>query len=253
MRVGLKRSGLALAFRVAQTGGLLFAALSVALSLGGLAARAAGAEPASGGVTREELEAWLAKDPEEAEMGPDRQELEAPSVAPHRTGVVIEGSAGALGHIGDMQAVSPVAPWFRFQVGYELFDALMILAQADLALANTRLARRPPDSRTYGLFGAGIGARATWRPIAVLGLYLQGEGGVASVTEDVLASYGYSEADRIRPYVGGSVGLEWLQVSPHYGLGLYGGVRDYIQTFERIHGERPPLAWVSGLTIRYCL
>ena len=92
-----------------------------------------------------------------------------------------------------------------------------------------------------------------WQPLAQIGFYLQGDGGLSSVTEDVLATYGYPDADRLRPYVGGTLGIEWFQISPHYGLALYGGVRDYFQNFERTNGEKPPLAWISGLAIRYAL
>lgn len=241
---------------MAQRGGFSVCTLWIALLSQSLALEVAASEPpqtAPGAVTREELEAWLAKDPAQTDVDPDRAELEEPLVEPRRRGLVIEGSAGALGHLGDMRHVSPIAPWLRLQVGYEPFDWLMVLGQGDLALANTSLARRPPDTRSYGLFGFGLGARLTWRPAEVIGLYLQGEAGIASVTADVLATYGYFDADRIRPYLGGTAGIEWLQVSPHYGLALYGGVRDYVQSFERSYGERPPLAWISGLSIRYSL
>jgi hypothetical protein len=53
--------------------------------------------------------------------------------------------------------------------------------------------------------------------------------------------------------VGAGLGIEWFQVSPHYALSVYGGARDYLQNFERVNGTKPPLAWLSGLAIRYTL
>ena len=85
------------------------------------------------------------------------------------------------------------------------------------------------------------------------GIYLQGEGGLASVNEDVLSTYGYRDAAQLRPYVGGNLGLEWFQINPHYALAAYGGVRDYLQNFERTYGANPPIAWVSGLAKMSCV
>jgi len=211
------------------------------------------AEAERGEITQGELESWLASDPAEADVGPANAELEPAPQPPRRHGLVVEGAVGALGHLGDMRNISPVAPWFRLQVGYELFDWLMVLGQGDVALATTSFASRPPETRSYGLFGFGLGARVAWQPWSSVGFYLQGDGGLSSVTEDVLATYGYPDADHFRPYVSGVLGVEWFQISPHYALAVHGGVRDYFQNFERTNGEKPPLVWVSGLAIRYAL
>ena len=204
-------------------------------------------------MTESALESWLAADPAQADAKPVGAELEAPPPPPRRHGLVIEGSVGALGHLGDMKHVSPVSPWFRLQVGYELFDWLLLSGQGDVALSNTGFAHSPPDQRSYALFGFGVGARVAWQPWSALGFYLQGDGGLSSISEDVLSSYGYRDAAELRPYVGGTLGVEWFQINPHYGLAAYGGVRDYVQNFERTNGAQPPIAWVSGLAIRYTL
>jgi hypothetical protein len=214
---------------------------------------AAAEEAAKQPLTDASLEAWLAKDPGDADTKADRAELEAPPLPPRHHGVVIEGSVGALGQLGDMKHVSPAAPWFRLQAGYEIFDWLMAFGQGDVALANTSYAHRPPDKRSYALFGFGTGARASWQPLSALGFYLQGEAGLGSVDQDVLSSYGYRYAAQLRPYFGGTLGVEWFQINPHYGLALYGGARDYVQTFVRTHGSNPPIVWVSGLALRYTL
>jgi hypothetical protein len=204
-------------------------------------------------LTQTELDSWLDAEPVAADTGVSHAELDAPLPAPRARGLVVEGSVGALGHLGDMQNVSPVSPWFRLQLGYELFDWLMLFGEGDVALSNTSFAQRPPEKRSYALFGGGLGARLAWQPLDAIGLYLQGDAGLSSVDQDVLATYGYSDADRLRPYVGAGLGVEWFQVSPHYALSVYGGARDYLQNFERVNGTRPPLAWLSGLAIRYTL
>jgi hypothetical protein len=228
-----------------------WAALLLGALLLGAPLAASAAEPEQQGASEASLEAWLAKDPAEADTKPVTAELEEPPPPPRRHGVVIEGSVGALGHLGDMKHVSPAAPWFRLQVGYEIFDWLLAFGQGDVALASTAYAHRPPDKRAYALFGFGVGARASWQPLAALGFYLQGEGGLGSVNEDVLSSYGYLYAAQLRPYFGGTLGAEWFQINPHYALSVYGGARDYVQSFERTYGSNPPIVWVSGLALRY--
>jgi len=198
------------------------------------------------------LDAWLSREPETpgADAGRDP---DAPEPPPRQHGVVFEGSVGALGHLGNMRDVSPVSPWFRLQVGYELFDWLMVFGQGDIALSSTSLASRPPAARAYALFGAGGGARLTWSAFRSVSVYVQGEAGVSSVTEDVLSTYGYPDADRIRPFAGGALGVEWYQLSPHYALSVSGGARDYFENFDRINGSRPPWVWFSSVAIRYAL
>lgn len=199
----------------------------------------------------ENLDAWLSQEPEQSDASASDEDLAPLEPPPRHHGVVIEGSAGALGHLGNMRDVSPVAPWFRLQLGYELFDWLMLFGQGDVAFSSTSFAQRPPAKRSYALFGFGAGARLSWQAFSAVGFYLQGEGGFASVNEDVLATYGYPEADRLRLFVGGSLGVDWFQLSPHYALSVGGGARDYFQNFERVYGTRPPLAWFGSVAIRY--
>ena len=228
---------------------LVVSGLALALS----AAAEGQAAEAETQLTLEQVEALLAQEPGQVEPGRDDADLLPPPLPPRHRGLVVEGSLGALGHMGEMRNVSPTAPWFRLQVGYEPLDWLMVFAEADVSLANTRYASRPPAPRTYALFGFGAGARATWSAFRSVSFYLQGDAGLASLSADVLSTYGYLESSELRPYFGGAVGIEWYQVSPHYALAIFGGVRDYAQTFERVGGERPPLVWLSGLALRYAL
>jgi hypothetical protein len=212
-----------------------------------------GAEPAEPELSGAQLESWLAEEPAQVDPTLSSADLEPPPTAPRRHGLVVEGSVGALGHLGDMRHVSPISPWFRLQLGYEPLDWLMVLAAADLALSSTTYAQRPPEKRAYALFGLALGARVSWHPLASIGLYAQADAGLASVDQDVLATYGYSDAQDLRPFMGASLGCEWFQISPHYALALYGGARDYFRNFERSNGTRLPLAWISGVALRYAL
>jgi hypothetical protein len=137
------------------------------------------------------------------------------------------------------------------QVGYEALRFLMVFAEADLVLSNTSYAHRPPPPRTYALWGFGGGLRGTVKAGDRVGLYLQGSLGGASVDGDVLGIYGYHDANKFNLYFAGELGVEWYQVSPHLALALHGGVRDYTANFKREQSNQPPLAWVSGLSLRY--
>lgn len=234
---------------IRRRGWLLCAGLLVWCPIASGAAEEAG----SSELSQLELETWLDGEPAETTEDDPSSEQEAPPLPPRRQGLVLEGSVGALGHLGDMQLVSPISPWFRLHVGYELFSWLMVLGAGDVALSSTALANRPPDKRSYALFGVSTGARLSWQPFTAFGAYLQPAVGLASVNHDVLSTYGYPDADRLRPFAEGTLGIEWFQVSSHYGLSLYGGARDYFQSFERINGTKPPIAWLSGLAIRYAL
>jgi hypothetical protein len=209
-------------------------------------------EPSGTQLTDTKLDAWLNETPDQADVSTER-ERELPALPPRHHGWVMEGSVGALGHLGNMRDVSPVAPWFRLQLGYEPLDWLMIFGEADVALSSTSRANRPPEKRGYALFGLGAGARLSWQAFDAVGLYLQGDAGFASVNEDVLATYGYPDANSLQPFAGAALGVEWFQLSPHYALALSGGARDYFQSFERINGDRPPLVWYSSAAIRYAL
>ncbi len=202
-----------------------------------------------------ELEAWLDEDlkPQRAAPGTEPPEEPAIVAGPRRRGWVVEAAVGALGHLGDMKSVSPVAPQLRLQIGYELADWAMVAAHGDLALSSTRYAGERAETRAFSVFGFGLGPRLTWPMLADWSLYLQGEAGLYTVSEDVLATYGYLEADRFRLGYSALLGLEWYQVSPHYALCLYGGARLYPDTFARRGSNEPPLAWLGGLALRYAL
>lgn len=200
--------------------------------------------------TREEIEAWL----ESRSLPPDiaaEDVPEAPPPPPRQAGVVLEGSMGALGHAGDMRFVSPMAPLFQLRMGWEPARWILLAVTGDVALGRTTFAQPPPEPRGYTLWGLGAGVRATWDAWSILGLFAQIEVGAARVGEDVLATYGFQDADAFGPYFGAMGGFKWYQVSPHYALVGQGGIRLYQQTFDRNLSGQTPLAWIGTLGLAY--
>jgi hypothetical protein len=213
----------------------------------------AASEPRERAISTDEVVSWLDSKgdaPGLADQGMNEEEL-SPVPPPRHRGFVVESSIGALGQLGEMKHTSPVAPWFHLQVGYEPLRFLMVFAEGDLVLSNTSYAPPPPPERTYALWGFGAGVRGTVKASERVGLYLQASLGAAQVTDDVLSTYGYQNADQLNLYLAAEVGVEWYQVSPHWALAVHGGVRDYTATFKREFSDKPPLAWVSGLGLRY--
>jgi len=210
--------------------------------------------PKERAISTDEVVSWLDSNgdaPEAAgDQGASEQEL-TPLPPPRHRGFVVESSIGAFGQIGEMKNTSPVAPWFHLQVGYEPLRFLMVFVEGDLVLSNTSYAPPPPPERTYGLWGFGAGLRGTVKASERVGLYLQASLGAAEVTNDVLTTYGYNNADKLNLYLAAELGAEWYQISPHWALAVHGGVRDYTVTFKREFSNLPPLAWVSGLALRY--
>jgi hypothetical protein len=200
--------------------------------------------------TRQEVEAWLEARALPADVSAEPAP-EAPPLPPRDHGFVVEGAVGALGHIGDMRFISPMSPLFHLKIGWEPVRWLMLFALGDVAFGSTSLANPPPGPRSYYLWGIGAGVRATWEPTDWLGLFVQAEIGAARVSEDVLATYGFADADSVSPYFGAGLGLEWYQVSPHLALVTQGGIRNYGEMLDRQLSGGTPLAWLASAGISY--
>src|SRR3954466_9464624 len=83
-------------------------------------ARAA-AEPKERTITTEEVVSWLDAKGDATPLtdsGAEEEEL-APAPPPRHRGFVVESGIGAFGQIGEMKHISPIAPWFHLQFGYE--------------------------------------------------------------------------------------------------------------------------------------
>lgn len=210
------------------------------------------AEPETRQMTQEEIEAWLDASAVDTQrdVGAPGEFPEAPPPPPRRHGLVVEGSLGAAGQLGALKNVSPTAPEFRVALGYEVIDPLLLFADAGMFLTSTRYAKRPPDARTYAYYSFGGGARFTFEIADAYGLYVQGNVGMATTTEDVLVIYGYRDSNELNLYFGGQLGFEWFQVNPHYALAAHAGVRNYIG-LARERSSDPPLVLDGGIAIKY--
>src|SRR3954447_10823794 len=149
--------------------------------------------------------------------------LEVPPPPPRKSGLVVEGSLGAMGFMGKLNTVSPVASTFHLQVGFEPFRWLMVFGEGDLSFTSTRYS---PPSRGYSIYAFGGGGRLTAGLSDRVGVYGQFDFGLTTTSSNVLHSYGFYDAENLNGYYGATGGLEWYQIDPHYALALFGGVRN---------------------------
>ncbi len=232
----------------------LWAAAFALWALQPSAARAAEAkdEPKTRQLTPQEISAWL--DSRNLPQTKDTGSGEAPEVPPpppRHHGFVVESSIGAMQHLGPLKNVTPLAPWFHLQFGFEPVKWAMIFGEGDITLQNTSYAHPPPDPRTFTLFGFGGGVRLTIKPTDRFGIYVQGSIGASEVTNDSLYTYGYHDSTSLGPYFGGGLGLEWYQIDPHYALALNGTLRDYNSVLDRQLSSQPALALIVAAALRY--
>lgn len=213
--------------------------------------RAASADEPDQGPSQRQIESFLASQPASPDVTKTPEAPEAPPPPPRRHGFVVESSVGALTHLGPMGHVSPTSAWFRTAFGWEPAKWFMLLAQFDVSPSSTSYASAPPDPRGYVLYGGSVAIRGSLEFGAALGGFAQLEVGGAKISEDVLSTYGFQNADNVNPFFGAHLGLEWYQVSPHMALGAEGGIRSYAQSFDRAAAGGSPLAWTASGTLRY--
>ena len=234
---------------------MLRPAFAATAALGMLAALAfagvARAEEPAPGPDQQQIESWLESEPATADLSATSAP-EAPPPPPRKHGFVVESSFGFMGNLGAMRHVTPTMPWFRAAFGWEPTKWLMLLAQGDIATGSTGLASAPPEPRGFALWGLSGAVRFGVQPARFVGLSLQGEIGAARVTEDVLRTYGFTDANSVGPYFGALLGVEWYQVSPHLALVAQGGVRSYAQIFDRpLLTGGPAVAWIGAAALKY--
>ena len=197
----------------------------------------------------------LEKDTQSAALGIDAPTppLEAPPPLPYKATLVIDSTLGALIFLGKFGTTAPPAPFFRTQVGYELFRWLMAFGEGELAFTDTSGTQDPPKTRTFPIFAFGGGARFTARFTDRLGAYLQGSlGGMkADIRTNALGIIGFKDAESLGLYVGARLGVEWYQLDRHFALGATSGLRDAMGFKRRGGGSDTPLAFDVGASIRY--
>jgi hypothetical protein len=179
--------------------------------------------------------------------------VEAPPPPPYKKSVVLDASLGALVFLGKFGETAPPSPWLRAQVGYELFNWLMLFGEGELGFTDTSGSQAPPKTRAFPLFGFGGGARLTARFTRRFGVYAQGSLGLmtADVRTRSLEIIGYGNAESLGLYLGGRVGLEWYQIDRHFALGVNAGLRN-ASGFKRTGAASDtPLAFDAGVSVRY--
>jgi hypothetical protein len=227
------------------------------IALVGLAsgqARAEGAEPPKADPKAEasaDVKLDGAQPAADASAGPPS---EAPPVAPHKKGFVIDSSLGVLGFAGQFRKVAPPGPWLHTQLGFEIFKWLMVFGEGELAFTDTSNAQDQPKTRAFPIFGFGAGVRFTVHVTERVGLFLQGHGGFlkADVTKNALGLVGYRDAESLGLYYGGRLGVEWYQLDRHLAIGITGGSR-LAQGFKTTTPGKSdtPIFWEGGGSLRY--
>jgi hypothetical protein len=173
--------------------------------------------------------------------------LETLPPPPHKRGVVLDTTFGAMGFLGKLRTVSPTASMIRIQLGYEPLRFLLLFAASDVAFTSTRYAA---PVRGYAIYAFGAGARLTLPLGERVSVYGQVDFGETAASRDVLVVYGFKDADTLSGYFGGAAGIEWYQIDPHYALALNGGIRR-AQGFAQLARSDPALAWLGGVALRY--
>jgi hypothetical protein len=178
---------------------------------------------------------------------------EAPPPRPHKKGVVLESTMGVLGFIGQFRHIAPPAYYLRTQLGYEIFNWLMVFGEGELAYTDTGVSEDPSHSIAFPIWGFGGGLRATIHPTERFAFFVQGEGGALSayVPHDALTILGFRNAESLGASVGGRLGLEWYQLDRHIALGIQGGARDALGFAKVVGGSDLPLMWDASAGFRY--
>lgn len=226
--------------------------LSLALLLAAPAAHAAEPPPAAPATAPTEAQIDLSKDTK-ATVDETAPPPEAPPPAPYKKSLVLDGSIGAMGFLGQFGKVAPTGPWMHLQLGYELFRWLMVYGEGELAFTDTSTRFDPPNVRAFPIYGFGGGARFTIPFTERFGAYAQGGLGLlrADVPTNALGIVGFRDAESLGLYLGGRLGVEWYQIDRHFALGANVGIR-LAQGFAQTGaGTDTPLALDGGVSIRY--
>src|SRR4051812_7261506 len=104
---------------------------AVALTLGFAARASVAAEPPPPAEAAQYDEEALKSALDEAPGAGKKAEkagaaLEVPPPPPRKSGVVVEGSVGAMGFLGKLNTVSPAASSFHAQLGFEPLRSIMV-------------------------------------------------------------------------------------------------------------------------------
>jgi hypothetical protein len=178
---------------------------------------------------------------------------EAPPTRPHKKGLVLEGSLGAMGFTGAFRHVAPAGPWMRVLLGYEPFNWLMVYGEGEMMFTDTSIAEDPTQARAFPILGFGGGVRFTAHFTPRAAIYLEGGAGAlkADIAKDALSEIGFRDAETFGVFYGGRIGLEWYQIDRHLAIGVSGGARDATNFAGTIGNSSTPIFWDGAAFIRY--
>jgi hypothetical protein len=179
--------------------------------------------------------------------------LEAPPPRPHKKGLVLETTAGALGFLGQFGHIAPTGFWMHAQLGYELLDWLMVYGAGELAYTDTNVSQDESHSLVFPIWGFGGGLRVTIHVTERFAFFVEGEGGVLSayVPHDALTILGFRNAESLGASVAARVGVEWYHLDRHMALTAQGGARDAMGFAMVVGGSDFPLMWDASAGFRY--
>jgi hypothetical protein len=178
---------------------------------------------------------------------------EAPPPLPHHKGIVLDASLGMLNFVGEFRHVAPTAFWLHTQLGYELFESLMLFGEGEMAFTDTSEAQDETKSHVFPIFGFGGGARFTIHFTDRVAMFVQGQLGAmkADIGVNELGTLGFKSAEALGLYFGARLGVEWYQIDRHFALALEGGARDALGFKKQIGGADTPIMWDLGPALRY--
>jgi hypothetical protein len=178
--------------------------------------------------------------------------LESPPPPPRHKGLVLESSLGAADFLGKFGEVAPLGFFMHTQLGYEIFNWLMVFGEGELTFTDTSGNQGPTQAQGFPIFGFGGGVRETVHITDRVAVFVQEDIGAmkSDITTGALANIGYKNAEALGLYFGGRVGVEWYQIDRHLALALQVGLRDALG-FKRQVGSDLPLMLDAGLALRY--
>ncbi|MGF1468375.1 MAG: hypothetical protein ACFCGT_19810 [Sandaracinaceae bacterium] len=189
---------------------------------------------------------------------PDRTRLDVERLPPeairvtralYAHGFFVEAELGARFFLSGVAEVIRPGPWASIQVGYELFDWLMILVGAEGSMHRTD-APPPPAQTAFELVGGTASVRLQANFTSEIALWLSGQIGLIIATTGVLGLFGFQDAGSVGVDYGGELGLDWHLRSRHHSLGLLGGLRHY-PSLESPLASTPALGIHAAAYARY--
>lgn len=178
---------------------------------------------------------------------------EDPPMPPRRRGVVIESRLGALAFLGDFRHISPTAPWWHVDVGYEILNWLGVFGYGEVAFTDTSEIQGAALITAFPIYGFGGGARVTLHASRRVAFFGEGNAGAmrADVPKGTLIDQGFGNAEQFSLAVGGRVGVEWYQLDRHLAFGLDVGLRDALGFVQQFSPTGPPLMLDASGAVRY--